>query len=94
MLGRDLGDRSAQDLDVISSGVGPGVARPQPGGQQLGGVVTPHPQRMEPEAALERGRRTLFLAVGDDDRGIHVEHHHLTEITIGDLGGGHSVGQL
>jgi hypothetical protein len=34
---------------VIGSGVGPGAAGPQHGGQRLAGVVTPAAQRVQPE---------------------------------------------
>lgn len=33
------------------------------------------PDRVVPERPLERGRRFLLLAVRDDDRRVHVEHH-------------------
>ncbi|MCW2628436.1 MAG: hypothetical protein JWR48_5158 [Mycobacterium sp.] len=72
--GGDLLDRRTEDLDELSSGVGAGVARPQDRGQQLGGVVTPRPQRMKPKGALECWRRVLFLAVGDHDHRVDVEH--------------------
>ena len=84
MRGRDLGDRGGQDRDVISAGVRPGITRAQLGGQQFGGVITPHPDWVKPKAALECWRRVLFLAVSHHDRCVDIEHHHVTQIGIGD----------
>ena len=52
MGSRDLGDRCREHVEVISGRVGPGITWAQLGGQQFGGVVTPHPDRMKPEVAL------------------------------------------
>ncbi len=80
----DLGDRRRQHIAVISGGVGPGITRAQSGSQQFGGVVTPHPDRVKPEGALERWRRLRFLAVRHHDRGVDVEGHYLNQVGIGD----------
>ena len=51
------------------------------------GVVAPHPDRVEPEAALEGRRRLLLLRVRGHQRGVDVEHHRLAEIGAGDRRG-------
>lgn len=44
-----------QDRDMISNGVGPGVARSRRRGEGLASVVREAEHRVEPEPALERG---------------------------------------
>jgi hypothetical protein len=59
--------RHRQHVDVISRGVGAGVARPQDPRQRLPGpiaTVQPRPQRVKPEAVLERARRALLVGMG------------------------------
>ena len=43
-------------------------------GEALAGAVTPHPDGVEPEGPLERGRSILLLIVADRDRGVDIEH--------------------
>jgi hypothetical protein len=61
MSGWDLVDGSAQHIDVVSCVIGAGVARSQRDRQQLGRVVAPYADRVEPEAALERGPGLILL---------------------------------
>lgn len=63
--GGDLGDRLAQHLDVVGGGVRPGVACPEPGGEELNCVVAPDPDRVVAEGPLERRRCLLLLRVSD-----------------------------
>jgi hypothetical protein len=56
-----------QHTNMVSRGVGAGVARPQDPRQRLPGpiaAVQPGTQRVEPEAVLERAGRALLVAVG------------------------------
>ena len=94
MTGRDLGDGPAQNIDVVPGVVAAGVARPQRDRQQLGRVIAPHAERMEPEAALERRRGLLLLRVRGHQRGVHIQHHHLAEIGAGDLRRRHAGQQI
>jgi len=94
MPSRDLGDRLAEDLDVVGSGVGAGVAGPQLDREHLGGVVAPHAERVEAERLLERRGSLVLLAVRGDQGGVDVEHDHLAEVALGDLRGRHPAGQL
>lgn len=84
---RDLGDRIAEDLDVVGRGVRPRSTGPQLRSQELLRVLAPHPQRVEPEGPLERGRRLFLLAVRDHDRGIDIEHDCRAEVGSGDPAG-------
>ena len=90
----DLGDRLAQDLDVIGGGVRPGVARPQARGQELGRVVAPHADRVVAEGALVRWRSMFFLAVGDHDGGVHIEHDGRSQVPSRTHRCGHPTGQV
>jgi hypothetical protein len=47
-------------------------------------MSAPHPQSVKTEANLECWRRVLFLAVSHHDRGVDIEYHHLTQVSIGD----------
>src|SRR5699024_11684893 len=49
MRGGDLGDRLAQDVDVIGGGVRSGVARSHARGEELACVVAPHTDRVRSE---------------------------------------------
>ena len=84
MGGGDLADRVAEQVDVVLGVVGVRVPRPQPDREEFAGVVAPHPERMEPEPALEVRRRLLLLRVGGDQRRIHIEHHDVAEIGASD----------
>ena len=68
--------------DLVSHAAG--VARPQRDRQQLGRVVAPQAERMEPVATLERGPGLLLLRMGGHQRGVHVEHDHLAQIGASD----------
>ena len=92
--GGDLGDRVGEHLDVVGGGVRPGVPGAQHRGQELAGVVAPHPERVEPEGPLERGRGVLLLGVRDHDRGVDVEHDRVAEVGAGDPAGRDTAGQL
>ena len=70
-----------------AGGVGAGVPGPQRRGEHLLGVVAPHPDRVVPEPALERGRRRLLLRVRRHQGGVHVEDHRVAEVGAGDLRG-------
>ena len=80
MRGGDLGDR----LVSTSMWSWAWLALAFPGrsrmASSLAGVVAPHPERVEPEPALEVRRRLLLLRVRGDQRGVHIEHDHVTEI--------------
>jgi len=60
MGGGDLGDRVGQHADVIGSSVRTGLPGPQHARQELGGVVAPHAEWVEPEGLLESGRAWSF----------------------------------
>ncbi len=90
----DLGDRLTQDLDVVGGGVGAGVPGPQLDREHLGGVVTPHPERVEAERLLERDVSLFLLTVCGDQRGVDVEHDHIAEVGVGDLRGRHPAGKI
>jgi hypothetical protein len=61
-------------------GVRSGVPGPELAGEELLGVVAPHPDRVVAEGPLERGRSVLLLAVRDDDRGVDVAHHEVGQL--------------
>ena len=69
----DLGDGPGQHVNVILGMIRSGVPGPQHDREQLVRVVAPHPDRVEAEAVLERGRRLLLLRVRSDQRGVHVQ---------------------
>ena len=73
-----------------AGGVRAGVPGPQHRGEHLLGVVAPHPDRVVPEPALERGRRRLLLRVHGHQGGVDVQHHRLAEVGAGDLRGRHA----
>ncbi|GAB6987701.1 hypothetical protein JCM10369A_42270 [Nocardioides pyridinolyticus] len=80
---------------VVGGGVRPGVPGAQLRGEELTGVVAPHPERVEPEGPLERGGRVLLLAVANHDRGVDIEHDQLiVEPGAGDPAGRQAVGDL
>jgi len=58
----DLSDRVGEDADVVAGVVGVRVARPQPDGETIAGVVAPHAEGVEPESALEVRRRQLLVS--------------------------------
>ena len=87
MRPRDLGDRRGQHGDVIGGGVGAVTAAPQCGGQHFCGVVTPHPDRVKPERAFERWPGPFLVRMSHHDGGIHIEHHHLAQVCVGDRRG-------
>lgn len=91
---RGLGDGIGEDLDVIGSSVQPRPTSAQFGGEELFGVVTPDPDRVIPESSLERRRGHLLLRVGDNDRGIHIQHDHLPKIGVSNLRGRNTTGGL
>ena len=55
----------------------PALPGPQQAGQRLAGVVQIGQQRVKPEPALKRSRRTLLLAVRGDQRRVDVDHDPL-----------------
>jgi len=48
---------------------------------------------MKPKGTLECWRRVMFLAVGDHDHRVDVEHDNLAQLGVGDLAGGQPIGQ-
>ena len=71
---RDLRERIVQDRDVVGRGVRARIARPQPTGQRLTGVVQPAQQRVIAKPALEGRRRGLLVRMRLDQAGVQVEH--------------------
>jgi hypothetical protein len=72
----ELGQRQVDDLDVISGGVGAGIAWPQDPAQGLAGAgaaVQIGQQRVEPVAALVGPGRSLLWGMGVQQRAIHVD---------------------
>jgi hypothetical protein len=89
----DLGDGPGQHVNVIIGMIRSCVPGPQHDREQLVRVVAPHPDRVEAETVLERGRRLLFLRVRRDQRRVHVQDDGLAQIHASHLRGGHP-GQL
>jgi hypothetical protein len=79
---------------LVAGGVRTGVPGAELAGEELAGVVAPHPDRVIAEGPLERRSRVLLLTVRDHDRGVDVEHHEIGQIGPGNLGRRESVGQL
>ena len=74
----DLGERGAEDRDVIAGGERPGVARAQHHREALADGGGPGGQRVEPEALLV-GPRRLILGTGDVEQGgVQADHQHRT----------------
>jgi hypothetical protein len=71
---RQLPERSVEHDDVVGGGVATCVPAPQPGGEELAGVVAERHHGVIPEGLLERRRRLLLLAVADHDRRVQVDH--------------------
>ena len=69
-----LGQRHGQQLDMISGGVGPGVAGTQDPRQGFVGGVQEREQRMEPEPLLVVRGRALLLRVGRHEGSVEVDH--------------------
>ena len=91
--GGDLGDRVGQHLDVVGGRVRPGVPGTELRGEELLGVVAPHPERMESEGPLEGGRSVLLLTVRDHDRGVDIEHDQVVaQVGAGDPAGRDTAG--
>jgi hypothetical protein len=73
----DLSQGLVEHGDVVGSGVRPGVARPQRGGEELPGVVQECQQRVVAEGVLERRRGLLLLAVTDQHVRVQVDHQRV-----------------
>ncbi len=69
----DLGKGLVEDGDVVSGGVGTGVAGPEQCGQGFAGVVQEAQQWVVAEAALVGGRRLLLLGVAGNQGGVEVQ---------------------
>lgn len=72
---------------MIDGGVRASVPGTEFPGQELAGVVTPHPDGMEPERAFERRSGLFLLRMGDHDRGIHIQHDNLSQTGVSDPNG-------
>jgi hypothetical protein len=77
-LAGKLGDRGVDHSELIGSGVGVGVARPQHTGECVP-VIGEAEHRVEPEPALEMCRRLfLVVRVNLDQRRVHVQQQRAT----------------
>jgi hypothetical protein len=73
VLGGQPADRLGEQRHVVGGVVGPRVAGPEHRGERFVGLVAPHPQRVEPEAALVGRGGILLVGVRGDQRGVEVD---------------------
>ncbi len=69
----ELVDGGGQGDDVVSSAVGPGVARPEHPGQHLASLGQHRRERMVSVGALVRRGGVLFVGPGAHDRGVQID---------------------
>jgi hypothetical protein len=91
----ELRQGQLDDVDVVSGGVGAGIARPQDPAQGLAGAVTAvqvGQQRVEAKAALVGPGRALLVGMGVQQGAVHVDDQQALDVRTGPPGRRSGVG--